>query len=90
MRVDADVVIGMVQSVAMRDYDPSIFAGFGFVVIDEAHHMAAPVFSRALRKVGARYTLALSATPDRKDGILIRLGLNPSVAEIVISFSSLN
>lgn len=66
---DADVVVGMVQSIAKRQYPPGTFDGFGFVVIDEAHHMAAPIFSQAMHRLPARVTLALSATPERKDGL---------------------
>lgn len=69
-RVDGcDVVVGLIQSVAKRDYDRSLLESFGTVVIDEAHHIAAPYFSGALKKIPARYVLGLSATPDRKDGL---------------------
>ena len=66
---DADIVVGMVQSISKRDYPERILAGFGLVIIDEAHHMSAPVFSRALRCLPARHILGLSATPERKDGM---------------------
>lgn len=66
---DKDVVIGLVQSVSMRAYDPSVFAGFGMVVVDECHHVGASVFSKALPKVTFRYALGLSATVVRKDGL---------------------
>lgn len=66
---DADIVVGMVQSLSKRDYPERILAAFGTVIIDEAHHMSAPVFSRALRCLPARYILGLSATPERKDGL---------------------
>jgi len=81
---DADVVVGMVQSIAKRDYDEHVLAGFGLVVIDEAHHMAAPVFSRAMRKICARHTLALSATPERRDGMddLLRWSLGDIVFRV--------
>lgn len=65
-----DIVIGMVQSISKRNYDPSIFHGFGLTIYDEAHHMSSRVFSRALIKTGAKYTLALSATPYRGDGLI--------------------
>jgi len=68
-QVGADVVIGMVQSIARRAYPEGTFDGFGFVVIDEAHHMAAPIFSLAKRQLPARTTLALSATPERRNGL---------------------
>ena len=66
---EKDLVIGLVQSVSMREYEPSVFAGFGMVVVDECHHVGASVFSKALPKVTFRYALGLSATVVRKDGI---------------------
>ena len=64
-----DIVIAMIQSLSMRDYDMDIFDKFKFVIYDEAHHCASKVFSKALYKTGANYTLALSATPERPDGL---------------------
>ena len=66
---DADIVVGMVQSISKRDYPAHILEQFGTVVIDEAHHMSAPVFSRALHCLPAKHILGLSATPDRKDNL---------------------
>lgn len=66
---DKDIVIAMIQSLSMRDYDLEIFNKFKFVIYDEAHHCASKIFSKALYKTGANYTLALSATPDRPDGL---------------------
>lgn len=66
---DKDIVIGSLQSLAMRQYDKSVFRSFGFVCIDEVHHTSAEVFSRALTKVVCKRVLGLSATPDRKDGL---------------------
>jgi superfamily II DNA or RNA helicase len=64
-----DIVIGMLQSIAMRDYDSSIFEQFDTIIIDEAHHCPAKVFSQALFKINSKYTISLSATPERKDGL---------------------
>jgi superfamily II DNA or RNA helicase len=66
---DKDIVIGMLQSISMIDYDESIFSDFGFVIYDECHHLGAEVFSRALLKTGFKYLLGLSATPKRSDGL---------------------
>lgn len=66
---DKDFVVASLQSIAMRDYDPIIFKGFGLVIIDECHHMSAEVFSRALMKVNAPIMMGLSATLNRKDGL---------------------
>lgn len=66
---DKDVVIGSLQSLAMKKYDDAVFKDFGFTIIDECHHTSAEVFSRALQKISFMYTLGLSATPKRKDGL---------------------
>ena len=65
-----DFVIGMIQSISKRDYDPEIFKHFGLVCIDECHRFGSKHFSNALYKVGAKYTIALTATPKRSDGLM--------------------
>jgi superfamily II DNA or RNA helicase len=64
---DKDIVIGMLQSISMKEYDDDIFEGFPLVIFDEVHHLGAKVFSKALLKIQAPYTIGLSATPERKD-----------------------
>lgn len=66
---DKDIVVGMIQSISMKDYDPNIFEGFGCIIYDEVHHAASRVFSNCLFKCGAEYTIGLSATLQRKDGL---------------------
>tara|TARA_B110001450_G_scaffold252217_1_gene273532 strand:+ start:50 stop:1558 length:1509 start_codon:yes stop_codon:yes gene_type:complete len=66
---DKDIVIGMLQSVSMKEYKESVFEDFGFVIYDECHHLGAEVFSKALLKTNFRYLLGLSATPKRADGL---------------------
>lgn len=66
---DTDIVVGMIQSISMKDYSPAIFKDFGCVIVDEAHHAAAKIFSNCLYKTGAEYTIGLSATLKRKDGL---------------------
>jgi superfamily II DNA or RNA helicase len=63
-----DVVLCMLQSLALRDYDMGA-AGFGTVIVDECHHTSAEVFSRALHSVNFDHSLGLSATIKRKDGL---------------------
>jgi superfamily II DNA or RNA helicase len=62
-----DIVIGMLQSISGKDYDDDIFEGFPLVIFDEVHHLGAKMFSKALLKIQAPYTIGLSATPKRKD-----------------------
>ena len=64
-----DVVLGMLQSISMKTFPEGFFNCFGTVVVDECHHIAARVFSRALFKICTKYMIGLSATPTRKDGL---------------------
>jgi superfamily II DNA or RNA helicase len=64
-----DIVIGMLQSISMINYDNSIFDDFGMVICDEVHHVAARTFHNALLKTCSHYTIGLSATPNRADGL---------------------
>jgi superfamily II DNA or RNA helicase len=64
-----DIVVGMIQTVAKRNYK-NIYDKFGFVIYDEAHHVACKFFSRALLKTAGQYTMALTATPYRGDGTI--------------------
>uniref|UniRef100_A0A6C0I7M9 Helicase ATP-binding domain-containing protein n=1 Tax=viral metagenome TaxID=1070528 RepID=A0A6C0I7M9_9ZZZZ len=63
-----DIVIGMLQSLSMKDYPASIFDSFGLTIIDEVHHISSEVFSCALFKLVTKYMLGLSATMERSDG----------------------
>ena len=68
-----DIVIGMIHSLSNpkkdEEYPLEMFKEFGMVVIDECHHVGAKMFSRCLKKTAFMYTLGLSATPDRQDGL---------------------
>jgi superfamily II DNA or RNA helicase len=80
---DKDIVVGMLMSLSTKDYDTSVFAQFGFVVVDEVHHIASETFSRSLFKNSTYYMLGLSATMDRKDGttFLFKMFLGEVVAK---------
>ena len=44
---DYDIVIGMLQSISMKTYDPEVFSEFGLVIY-ECHHLGAETFSKKL------------------------------------------
>lgn len=64
-----DIVIGMLQSLSMKEYPSDLFSQFGLTIVDECHHISSEVFSRSLLHVVTKYTLGLSATMNRKDGL---------------------
>ena len=61
-----DIVVAMLQSLSQKEYN---VRGFGFSIIDECNHVAAPTFSQAMLRINCPYRLGLSATPERKDGL---------------------
>ena len=66
---DKDIVIAMVQSISMKAYPESLFDDFGLSIYDEVHHMSSEVFSNCLKKCNTIFSLGLSATMNRKDGL---------------------
>tara|TARA_X000001036_G_scaffold355051_2_gene336779 strand:- start:449 stop:1861 length:1413 start_codon:yes stop_codon:yes gene_type:complete len=80
-KIDTDhpFVIGMLQSIAMKDYDPEVFENFGLVIFDEVHHIPSHVFSQCLWKLGSRYKIGLSATLERKDKLheIVDISIGP-------------
>lgn len=66
---DVDIVVGMIQSIVKRDYPKDAFRSFGFMCIDETHHVSSRTFSSIFFKVQTKYMIGLSATPERKDGL---------------------
>ena len=63
------IVVAMLQSISLKDYDKELFQSFPFVIYDECHHLGAKMFSKSLIKVQAPYYLGLSATPERNDNM---------------------
>lgn len=65
---DVDISLAMLQTVCARELPHGCLDSFGTVVLDEAHHLAAPYFSQLFFKLRCRHVLGLTATPKRKDG----------------------
>lgn len=65
---DKDIVIGMLQTISMKDLSKDVFNDIGHVIIDECHRIPSRIFMKALFKINCKYILGLSATPTRKDG----------------------
>ncbi len=64
-----DIVIGMLQSLSQKEYPENLFDCFGLSIYDETHHLGAEVFSRCMVRTITNYTLGLSGTMQRKDGL---------------------
>jgi len=60
--------VGMIQSLIRKGVVKDIVAEYGYVIVDECHHISAFSFEQVLRQAKARYITGLTATPVRKDG----------------------
>lgn len=58
----------MVQSMDTQDGVNDRIADYGFVIVDECHHVSAFSFEKVLTQAKAKYVLGLTATPYRRDG----------------------
>jgi superfamily II DNA or RNA helicase len=67
--VECDFVIAMLQSLSLKEYNFQDFDSIGTLIVDEAHHICAKVFSQSLFKLCPKHIFGLSATPERKDGL---------------------
>ncbi len=63
---DAQVICASVQSVALN-LDSFLPDAFDYLIIDEAHHAAAETYQKVLAYFTPRFTLGLTATPERAD-----------------------
>jgi superfamily II DNA or RNA helicase len=60
--------VGMVQSLDLADGVYDGIANYGFIIVDECHHVGAVSFEKVLTQAKAKYVLGLTATPYRGDG----------------------
>ncbi len=63
-----DFTVGLLHSVANRQYSPQFYDAFGMVICDEVHKIGTQFFVPAITRFPSYYRLGISATPYRKDG----------------------
>ncbi len=60
--------VAMVQSLVRKGVVDDIVGKYGYLIVDECHHISAVSFEQVVRQSKARYLTGLSATVVRKDG----------------------
>ncbi|HYI21373.1 MAG TPA: DEAD/DEAH box helicase family protein, partial [Candidatus Limnocylindrales bacterium] len=61
--------IAMLPSLARHADVAGLTGGYGQVVVDECHHLAAAAYDHSVSMIGAQFWLGLTATPTRRDGL---------------------
>lgn len=60
--------VAIIQSLNKKGIVDNIVAEYGFLIVDECHHVSAYSFEQVARRCKAKFITGLSATPMRKDG----------------------
>jgi superfamily II DNA or RNA helicase/very-short-patch-repair endonuclease len=63
-RLDVAVIQSLVRNGVVDDY----IGDYGYVIVDECHHLSAHSFEQVIRRAKAKFVTGLSATVARKDG----------------------
>lgn len=63
------VDLAMMQSLVRHENLAEFYSKYGFIIIDECHHIPAVTFETCLKEAPIRYFLGLTATPYRRDGL---------------------
>lgn len=74
-----DCAVCLIQTIVSRPWAKDTFTRFRFSIWDECHHLGAAHFCKALMVVQTMYSLGLSATPQRADGLedIFKMFLGP-------------
>jgi superfamily II DNA or RNA helicase len=60
--------VGVIQSLVKKGTVDDLVADYGYVIVDECHHISAKSFEDVLRACPAKHITGLSATVTRRDG----------------------
>ena len=68
-KLTGTVDIAMLPSLARRGEIAGLTEGYGHIIVDECHHLAAAAYEHSVKPIVARFWLGLTATPTRRDGL---------------------
>ncbi len=71
--------VAMFQSLVRKGVVKRLPNRYGYVIVDECHHVPTVAFERVLSELGPRYLSGFTATPQRRDGLhpITRMQLGP-------------
>ena len=65
---NGQIDVAMIQSLSQKGIVSDIVGNYGYLIVDECHHISAVSFEQVVRQSKAVYLTGLSATVTRKDG----------------------
>ena len=67
-RATGKLDVAVIQSLVRKGVVKDLVGDYGYIVVDECHHLSARSFELVARRAKAMYVIGLSATVTRKDG----------------------
>lgn len=68
--LSGDLVVASIQKLSREEGLTAVAnQQFDYAIVDEVHHAEAPSYRRVLARLKATFTLGLTATPERSDGV---------------------
>jgi superfamily II DNA or RNA helicase/very-short-patch-repair endonuclease len=67
-KANGQLDVAVIQSLVRKGVVKDAIGGYGYVIVDECHHLSARSFELVARRAKAKYVTGLSATVTRKDG----------------------
>ena len=67
-KLNGNLDVAMLQSLIQKGVVSDIVGNYGYLIVDECHHISAVSFEQVVRQSKAKYLTGLSATVTRKDG----------------------
>lgn len=78
---DADIIVMMINTAVSENTPQDFLNKIGFVVYDEIHRYCSPAFKEVFNRLSCKYSLGLTATPDRpqKEDIVFKNNIGPVI-----------
>jgi len=67
-KTNGNLDVAMIQSLIQKGVVSDIVGNYGYLIVDECHHISAVSFEQVVRQSKAKFLTGLSATVTRKDG----------------------
>jgi len=67
-KLNGNLDVALIQSLARKGEVNDCIGNYGYVIVDECHHLSARSFELVARRAKAKFVTGLSATVGRKDG----------------------
>lgn len=84
-RATGKLDVAVIQSLVRKGIVKDCVGDYGYIIVDECHHLSARSFELVVRRAKAKYVTGLSATAARKDGTIRSFSCNVAPCDIALT-----